>query len=60
MMKRIFEIDPSRKDEMFAEKPFGLILRKAKNGGENEYVCEASTPHDRHNMNELVDKYAID
>lgn len=59
-MKRIFEIDPARKEEMFAEKPFGLILRPAKNGGPNEYVCEAATPHDRRNMNNLVDKYAID
>lgn len=60
MNKRIFEIDPKRREEMFAEKPYGLILRPVKTSEENVYVCEASSPHDRFNMNRLVDKYAID
>lgn len=58
--KRIFEINPLTKDDMFAEKPFGIILRPAKNGGPNEYAASAVSPHDRYNVDNLVNKYAID
>lgn len=59
MYKRIFEINPTERDEMFKRKPFGLVLREAKNGGPNEYVCQTDDPHNHALLDLFVKQFAI-